>query len=564
MVVLGSIMSSNHSAAQSDLSGRKKQGRFTGLFFIFSILFIGAASGLAWWVRAPYQSTFVEDWLAWGSADPLNAQIVSGLGGLGLLFFLIFINGLFQSFGSKSRRSAKSAASHVGGLSLLNESAVAPSGKLTIEPLGFEPSPQSQSSLPMAALAMGQAISPQADFAPPRPVDTIAPISSDIGDPIAKALLAEAPSVSSEAPPANMESVVSAAMSFIDTKSNQKAEEQNAALYAQINPEPKIAAPSAEPTSYIWPAKTAPQQDKINSEPALSLATPIMAPILPVAEPVTTLTPQPTAIVAQTPEEEISRACQIALSVWSDQVRPIAAEELNKRVAAIYHDPSPEAKRAFALIQTGELNAAAMTLHSHADLLAHSGRAQESADIWRAYGALHMGRDDERAMMAYEKVSELDPTDSSIHMYLVRRFQMAGQTSKLKPVLGRALAVVSDEDVRHELLGSMADIHLAEADYAHAALGLEELSRINQSRVIKAPDNVSFKSAYGISLAKLAQAREMMGVTQMAAPLYRMAHEVFSELCDKVPGHAGLRSMADNALSDAHRLNQAQSAAAQA
>lgn len=550
-------MSAHHSEAQSELSGHKNQGRYAGLFFLLSLLLLGTAGGLAWWVRAPYQSTFIEDWLAWGSADTLNAQILAGLIGFGLLFFLMFLNGVFQSIGGRNRKQNKASAANLSGLNMANEGVVAPAGKLTIEPVGFELKTETKTAANQMTALESMAISPQADFAPPRPLDTIFPSPTELGDPIAKALLAEAPVPRTEAPATNMDSVVSAAMSLIEPQTTQKAQEQNDALYSHINAERASAKPEAlEPQSYVWPAKSA-TQEALKPEPALTLATPIAAPVLPLAEPVTILAPQPAPVVIS-PEEEIARACQIALSVWSDQVRPIAAEELSKRVAAIYHDPSPEAKRAFALIQTGELNAAAMTLHSHADLLAHSGRAQESADIWRAYGALHMGRDDERAMMAYEKVSELDPSDASIHMYLVRRFQMAAQTTKLKPVLGRALAVVSDEEVRHELLGSMADIHLAEGDYAHAALGLEELSRINQSRVIKAPDNVSIKSAYGISLAKLAQAREMMGVTQMAAPLYRMAHEVFSELCDKVPGHAGLRSMADNALSDSNRLNQAQ------
>ncbi len=254
---------------------------------------------------------------------------------------------------------------------------------------------------------------------------------------------------------------------------------------------------------------------------------------------------------------EIAHAVQMALSVWPDATRAIAGEELKARVSHLYYDRSPESARAFHLIATGDLSAAAAALQDHADALARQGRNAEAAEQWRIYGALHMGRDDGKAMTAYEKVSELDPSDANIHLYLARRYQMAGETGRMPAVLGRALAVISDPQTRAELLAPYADLKMKAGDARAAGDAFEELSRLHETSAALRPDDVGARSAYAITLARLAQAREMHGAYDQAGPLYKKAYDVFAALSAQKPDHPGLRAMAENARKDASRFSLA-------
>jgi tetratricopeptide (TPR) repeat protein len=253
----------------------------------------------------------------------------------------------------------------------------------------------------------------------------------------------------------------------------------------------------------------------------------------------------------------IREAVQMALSVWPDSTRSIAADELNVRVSYLYYDKAPGSRRAFDQIAGGDLSAAANTLQSEADTLAASGQATSAAELWRVIGALNMGRDDPKALAAYEKVSELDPTDANIHVYLARRYQMAGETGKLRPVLARALAIVGDPETRLELLNPYADLSLKAGDAKAAGDAFEELGRLHETRAYLKPDDVSARSAQGVALARGAQAREAQGAFPIAGEMYKKAYRVFADLSAQMPEHAGLRAMTDNALRDAQRFNMA-------
>ena len=251
---------------------------------------------------------------------------------------------------------------------------------------------------------------------------------------------------------------------------------------------------------------------------------------------------------------EIRQAVATALSVWPDSTRSIAADELSVRMSHLYYDPAPDSARAFQLIAHGDLNAGANALQSQADALVEAGKPAAAAELWRISGALAMGRDDAKAMAAYEKVSALDPADANIHLYLARRYQMAGDTAKQPAVLARALAVISDPAIRAELLAPYADLKMKAGDAKTAGDAFEELSRLNETTAYLKPDDVAARSAYGITLARQAQAREMQGAYDQAGPLYKKAHQVFADLSAMKPDHPGLRAMAENALKDAGRF----------
>ncbi|MDC7677548.1 hypothetical protein [Asticcacaulis machinosus] len=378
------------------------------------------------------------------------------------------------------------------------------------EPIGSDPVATGSVALATESPLTAQERAPDSGFDSGPVVFTEpdpAPLPDTLSDPIAAALLAEAPETAvRDLPPSDINAVVTSAMRFIDTP-----------------------APAAHDA---------------------------YAPVVPAPVTVQDQAPAPAAVAVPvlTPEEEIGQTVSTALSVWPDTTRPIAAEELSVRISYLYYDKSPQSREVFDLIAAGDLSVAASRLQGMANELMNAGAFAHSAELWRVYGALHMGRDDPKAMMAYEQVSELDPSDANIHLYLARRYQMDGRTDVLAPVIGRALAVVSDPQTRSGLLTQYADLKFKVGDLTTAATAFEELSLINESLAYLDPSNLQVRSGRGIALARLAQIREMQGEHLRAAPLYRKAHEVFAELSAQMPGHAGLKAMADNALRDVQRL----------
>jgi tetratricopeptide (TPR) repeat protein len=339
---------------------------------------------------------------------------------------------------------------------------------------------------------------PTAEIVPIRPEIAVTEAAHD---PLAAALLAETPEVITHAPPGDINAVISSAMRF---------------------------APQTEPLAEVQPSAE------------------------PIAEIVPDVVPAPID-----DEAEIRQATRTALSVWPDSTRAIAADELSVRIAHLYYDKSPASQKAFQLIASGDLSAAAGVLTSQADALALAGNHAAAAELWRISGALHMGRDDSKAMAAYEHVSELDPNDANIHLYLARRYQMAGDTARQPAVIARALGVISDPATRAELLAPYADLKLKAGDAKAAGDAFEELSRLHESETYLRPDDVGVRSTLAITVARLAQAREMQGAFDQAGPLYRKAHQAFADLSAMKPEHPGLRAMADNALRDAQGFNVA-------
>lgn len=338
-------------------------------------------------------------------------------------------------------------------------------------------------------------------------------------DPLAAALLAETPEVITQVPPGDINAVISSAMRF--------APRTDIAADIQTTAAP---LPVAEIIADVVPAPV---------EPTPVQAAPVPATTAPVID----------------DEAEIRQATQTALSLWPDATRAIAEDELSARVAHLYYDKSPASQQAFRLIAAGDLSGAAQALAAQADALALAGNHAAAAELWRVSGALHMGRDDARAMTAYEHVSELDPSDANIHLYLARRYQMAGDIDRQPAVIARALNVIADPATRAELLAPYADFKLKAGDPKAAGDALEELSRLQESDAYLRPDDVGLRSTLAITVARLAQAREMQGAFDQAGPLYRKAHKVFADLSALKPEHPGLRAMADNALRDAQRFN---------
>ncbi|WP_303831487.1 hypothetical protein [Asticcacaulis taihuensis] len=355
---------------------------------------------------------------------------------------------------------------------------------------------------------------PTAEIVPIRP-DIVLPAEAE-HDPLAAALLAETPDVVTHAPQGDINAVISSAMRFAPQSEPQPE--------AMVHPVEAVAETIATPAAEIVP----------DVVPA------------PIPEPL----PAPLD-----DEAEIRQAARTALSVWPDSTRAIAADELSARISHLYYDKSPASQKAFQLIASGDLSAAAAALATQADALAEAGNHAAAAELWRVSGALHMGRDDSKAMAAYEHVSELDPNDANIHLYLARRYQMAGDTARQPAVIARALGVISDPAIRAELLAPYADLKLKAGDAKAAGDAFEELSRLHETEAYLRPDDVGVRSTLAITVARLAQAREMQGAFEEAGPLYRKAHKVFADLSALKPEHPGLRAMADNALRDAQRFN---------
>jgi tetratricopeptide (TPR) repeat protein len=355
-----------------------------------------------------------------------------------------------------------------------------------------------------------------------------------LSDPIAAALLADVPELAPRAPTqSDINAVISSAMRFIETPTPE-VEVTHEALHRAMTEDAGL--PVAEASSW-----TITHQAETLTEIAPSQETLIKA--------TTQSLPEASA------ETRISAAVDKSLALWPQTTRPIAADELKVRAAYLAQHPSPEVRAIFDLLAEGNVEVAASCLQTLANAKAFAGDALEAAELWRVFGALNMGRDDPKAMMAYEQVSALDPSDANIHLYLSRRYAMEGKTDLMLPVLSRALMVISDAYTRIELLGHYGDLALKAGMLDASAQAYDELSQLQSAQGAANPDNLQLRSAHAISVAKMAQVRELQGQIPQAAPLYRQAYKLLADLSARVPDHAGLRAMTANALKDATRLN---------
>lgn len=455
----------------------------------------------------------------------------------------------------------------------------------SLSPVSAAPEPESPTQpLPSAEIIpfRPEPASETAEVTAPEPFADAEPAVDETpaisGDPIAAALLQEGPKARTEPEAApDINAVIHSAMRFIDKPdptSVTTVEEVHAVRAQEVDSD---APPRAAQTESLsdrmheapigstaeYKALSEALADNGSFEDATPLLDSVVLETTPV-EAVEPLAPAPDSKPAgdndaesmnADPQAEIARALTASLTHWPDTTRDIAEGELRVRLGQLYYDNALQSREAFARIAQGDLSGGAGVLAQEAQAFADARLPEKAAELWRIYGALHMGRDDTAAMHAYEQVSALDTADTNIHMYLIHRYRMANETEKLLPVIARALGVVTDRDTRLDLLTQYAELTLAGGHLGYTAQALEELSRIRGELSAEDPDNLQKRSAHAIALAKQAQVRERMGEGPKAAPLYQHAHRVFAELSARVPDHAGLKAMAENARRDAERLS---------
>lgn len=556
--------------------------------------------------RAPILSPYPEDWIGWAR----SALTWSGVFAIGVVLLLVGVIGAVRSLLPAPKPHAVVAAPAVASAAGTEEAMAAPAEVVTLDEarptrgaLKFDadrvaaiaaetnatiPTPpaahlgveslepaifhdNASDSFMSQAFDASAALDDKHGLKLPTPSAEIIPIRPDINvapaDPLEAALLAETPEpVVHRDMPTDLNAVITSTLRFAPEHPVEPAEETATAP----NPAPSyvvVATPEAEAAPEAAPEFTptvatetpivaiaeAPASEGSTLEASI-LAAPMSE--IPAADAPAPETPTPETPAAD-PEADIRQAVQMALSVWPDSTRAIAADELSVRIAHLYYDPAPDSARAFHLIASGDLSGASSALQQQANALAEAGQTNRAAEIWRVVGALHMGRDDSRAMNAYEHVSALDAADANIHLYLARRYQMSGEVAKQPEVLRRALYVISDPDTRAELLAPYADLMLKAGEVKAGGDALEELSRLNETASYLKPDDLGARSTYAISVARLAQVREMQGAYDQAAPLYQKAHRVFADLSALKPEHPGLRAMADKARQDAQRFQTA-------
>lgn len=599
-----------------DMAAHKGPSRANAGLFIGIAIAAGAAVAFALINGgAPLSAgLYLPDWINWVRITPS----MSGLLALGLVGLLVGIVGTVVSLMTPAHntpvtRATAKTVSPAPALAIASEPVAVPEASETpapvaqlvadntrkaslrfeapvvvappLSPVSAAPEPKSQTQpLPSAEIipfrpdpapetAEVAATEPVADAAEPAMDET--PTHS--GDPIATALLHEGPEARTEPEAApDINAVIHSAMRFIDRPdptSVTTVEEVHAVRTQEVDSDapPRVAqtgslsdrmheAPIGSTADYK--ALSEALADNGTFEDATPLLDSVVLETTP-AEAVEPVTPAPdpkpagdseAASVNADPQAEIARALTAALTHWPDATRDIAEGELHVRLGQLYYDNALESREAFTRIVQGDLSGGAAVLAREAQTFADARLPEKAAELWRIYGALHMGRDDTAAMHAYEQVSALDPVDTNIHMYLIHRYRMANETVKLLPVIARALGVVSDRDARLDLLTQYAELTQAGGHLSHTAQALEELSRIRGELSAEDPDNLQKRSAHAIALAKQAQVRERMGEGPKAAPLYQHAHRVFAELSARVPDHAGLKAMAENARRDAERL----------
>ena len=525
---------------------QKQKGSGVG-FFILILMGVGIAVTAAYIGKAPVYSPYFEDWREWSGIDRTTSVVLL----LGLVVMLAGVMGLFVWMFSPSPKSKKTAMAvkqdvplssdgaqpHIATgpeaiAGLAADAATAtlasrrPSLKFDTETL------KSDSELPVVNLDASSAQEPLApqeftDNAPdgflppqrpepsaeiialkPEPIAmaTSVPTTHEGTDLIAKALLAEAPEThATSAPESDINAVVNSAMSLI-----AKPEITPSAVLGALPPLPlnEVAAPLSPPVD--------PEKDR---------------------------------------EARLNTALEKSLSHLPVETRPIASDEIKARLDYLNRDNDAQVRNLFDQIHAGDFQSALSGLNALAQARSAAGNRTEAAELWRAFAALHMGRDDATALNAYEKVSDLDPQDGKIHTYLARRYTMDGRQAAIRPMLQRALASVSDSAARAELLQQYGDLSSKVADHDEAAKAFEELQQIQTYQIGLNPANLQLRSAQAVTLARLGQIRETQGLQSDAGRYFRQAAQAFSDLSAAVPDHAGLKAMAQNAAVDAQRFN---------
>lgn len=580
-------MSSNSSTDSHGAGGAKVTG-----FVVLTILALAVCGAALYLGGAPVKSTYVDDWIGWVRSE----QTWPGVFAVAFIVLLIGVfGGLIRLIAGVGNRSDYADRARSRRPTLAPEALAMPAektasrGSLKFDAQSLEARDTDSDGLTIPAVAAKPALADSLAEPPSLEIQSLEPaiFSDNASDSFLTFAPAEVETQPVAAPAAEAEVIAfnpddalsdTHGLHVVAPAPETTGEEPASAQVIPIRPDVQIAAPSSDPLEAALLAdapasapRDVPPSDihAVISSAMRFIETPEVT-AAPVTQAVETLPEAPPtapqtngfheAAAAFTPSDDqaiIRQAVQMALSVWPDSTRAIAADELSVRITHLYHDKSQQSVRAFQQIASGDLSAAASTLQLQADLLSAIGSRPEAAEVWRVIGALHMGRDDPKALNAYEKVSELDPTDANIHVYLARRYMMAGETAKLQPVLRRALTVVGDPATRLELLAPYADLLIKAGDSKSAGDAFEELGRLHETRAYLKPDDVSARSAQGVSLARGAQAREMHGAFDQAGPLYKKAYGVFADLSARLPEHAGLKAMADNALRDAQRFNMA-------
>jgi hypothetical protein len=556
--------------------------RITG-FVILTIVAIAACAGALFIGNAPLTSPFAGDWFDWLRTEP-TWPIVFGVSVIVLIVGLAgMIARLISGIATSQSRPRAYTRQPAQALSPFDTAVSVPAEPVnTRASLKFDAQTMAASGLVIPATAVEAISSVETQIAEPpsMEISTVEIHSLEpaiFSDNASDSFLTRQPETAAEATPEKAAFDANAALSethglqittaqVIPIRPDVKIEAVDEVAAVAHDPveaallaEPAVVEPRIVPPSDINAVVSsarvfldAPEADAATAPEASTAESAAEAP----AE----LSGFHAVAAAMEPADDqavIRQAVQMALSVWPDTTRAIAADELNVRATYLYYDKAPQSAQAFQQIASGDLSAAANTLQTHASDLAASGSRTQAAEVWRVIGALNMGRDDPRALTAYENVSALDPTDANIHVYLARRYQMSNETGKLLPVLQRALAVIGDPSTRLELLTPYADLKMKDGELQAAGDAFEELSRLHETRAYLKPDDIQARSAQGVALARGAQAREMQGAFDLAGPLYKKAHTVFSDLSAQLPDHAGLRNMAENAQRDAQRFQMA-------
>lgn len=551
-------------------------------FVILTIVALAACAGALYIGNAPMTSPFVADWFDWLRTEPTWPVVF----GVSVIVLIVGLAGMIARLISGVAASASRPRTYKAQLASV-PSPFDTAVSVPAEPantrasLKFDAQSMAANGIVIPATAVEAVPSAGAQIAEPpsMEISTVEIHSLEpaiFSDNASDSFLTRQPETPTEKPGFDANAALSethglqiTSAQVIPIRPDVKIEDATSDVEIAVaevaaTHDPVEAALLAEPAA-VEP-RTVPASDinAVVSSARAFLDTPegeaISAPEAPIAEPAAELSGFHAVAAAMEPADDqavIRQAVQMALSVWPDSTRAIAADELGVRAAYLYYDKAPQSAQAFQQIASGDLSAAANTLQTQAADLAAAGENPQAAEIWRVIGALNMGRDDPKALTAYENVSELDPTDANIHVYLARRYQMSNDTSKLLPVLQRALTVIGDPSTRLELLAPYADLKMKAGDIQAAGDAFEELGRLHETRAYLKPDDIQAKSAQGIALARSAQAREMQGAFDQAGPLYKKAHTVFSDLSAQLPDHAGLRTMAENAQRDAQRFQMA-------
>jgi len=167
---------------------------------------------------------------------------------------------------------------------------------------------------------------------------------------------------------------------------------------------------------------------------------------------------------------------------------------------------------------------------------------REAAEAARHLGALAYLHDTGKALAAYRRAAELDPTDAWTWIFIARLEARAGRLAAAERAATQARAAAQNAGSERDAMAALhelGDIRVAQGNLTEAKLAYLSAKDVAAKLVAVDPGNAGWQRDLSVSWEKLCDVRVAQGDLAGAAQAYQQTHDILSKLAAADPGNAG-------------------------